>query len=190
MNDKYALAYQNIDELETFTGVPASGDLTLIYDASAGKVKSRDATEGASGTTVAVGSALTMSEDTHAGKTMLLDTAAGSTATLPASTGSGAVYKFVVSALATSNSHVIQVANASDAMQGIIFSMDDTSANAVAFAAVAGTSDTITLNRTTTGSVTIGEYFTITDIAANTYHVSGFISNTGTPATPFSAAVS
>lgn len=124
-----------------------------------------------------------------AGKTVLLDTAAGSVVTLPAATGSGAVYKFIVSVLATSNSHIIKVANSSDTMQGLIFTMDDTAAAALAFAAVAGTSDTITLNRTTTGSVTVGEHIEIVDIATNKFQVRGFISNTGSSATPFSATV-
>lgn len=140
-------------------------------------------------TAIAAGSALTMDQALHAGCTISLDTAAGSTVTLPASTGEGAIYRFRVSVLATSNSHIIKVANASDAMEGLIFSMDDTGAAAVAFAAVAGTSDTITLNRTTTGSVTIGEWIEITDIATNRFHVKGLVSNTGTPATQFSATV-
>lgn len=124
-----------------------------------------------------------------AGKTINLDTAAGSVITLPAATGSGALYRFVVSVLATSNSHIVKVGNASDAMQGIILSLDDTSANSVGFAAVAGTDDTITLNRSTTGSVTIGEQFEVRDFATNRFQVTGVISNTGTPATPFSATV-
>jgi hypothetical protein len=145
--------------------------------------------EGSPEAVVAVGSSLTMNQNDHAGKTLLLNTAAGSTATLPAATGSGRQYTFIVSVLATSNSHVIKVKNTSDAMQGYIFSRDDTSDNAVAFFAVAGTSDTITLNRTTTGSVVVGEIITLTDIAANRYQVEGLIANSGTPATPFSAAV-
>lgn len=43
MSDKYALAYQNIDELEVLAA-PASGDYLVIYDASAGKFKKIDAT--------------------------------------------------------------------------------------------------------------------------------------------------
>lgn len=137
----------------------------------------------------AAGSALTLTTVQHNGRTIKLDTLAGSTVTLPAATGSGAKYKFVVSALATSNSHVIKVANSSDAMQGYIFSRDDTSDAAVAFFATAGTSDTITLNRTTTGSVVVGEQIEIVDFAANRWQVTGFIANSGTPATPFSATV-
>lgn len=142
----------------------------------------------ANSSTIACGSSRTMTT-ADAGKTVFLDTAAGSTAILPASSGSGNVYKFVVSLLATSNNHIIKVANSTDAMDGFIFTRDDTSDAANAFFAVAGTSDTITLNRTTTGSVVIGETITITDIASGRYHVEGFIANTGTPATPFSATV-
>lgn len=143
---------------------------------------------GGGGAAVAAGATLAMTSS-QAGKTVLLNTLAGSVVTLPASTGSGAVYRFIVSVLATSNSHIVKVANSSDTMQGIIFSMDDTAANAVAFAAVAGTDDTITLNRSTTGSVTVGEQLEIRDLALNVFQVTGGISNTGSPATPFSATV-
>lgn len=138
---------------------------------------------------VAAGSALTLTEREHAGYTILLNTATGSTVTLPPSNGGGAVYRFVVSVLATSNNHIIKVANTSDSMQGIIVTGDDTTDTTAAFKAVAGTSDTITLNRSTTGSVTIGEYIEIVDIAPNRFQVSGVVSNTGTPATQFSATV-
>lgn len=142
---------------------------------------------------IAADSALTMTQLAHAGKTILLDTAAGSTCTLPAATGSGLKYRFLVQVLATSNSHIIKVANATDTMQGVVAMADDTSANMQWFAAVAGTSDTITLNRTTTGSVTIGEYIEIEDVyvssTVNRYQVTGTLTNTGTAATPFSATV-
>lgn len=140
------------------------------------------------GTTLAGGSTRTLTA-ADAGKTILLDTAAGTTITLPASTGTGLVYKFIVSVLATSNSHKIQVANATDAMDGYVFYRDDTADAANAFFATAGTSDTITLNRTTTGSVVIGESITITDLTLARFHVEGFSACTGTPATPFTAAV-
>lgn len=137
---------------------------------------------------VAAGATLTLTA-ADSGKSINLDTAAGSIVTLPAASGTGNRFRFIVSVLATSNSHIVKVANASDTMQGIIFSMDDTAAAAVAFAAVAGTSDTITLNRTTTGSVTIGEWLEVEDVATNKFQVRGFVTNTGSPATQFSATV-
>ncbi len=142
-----------------------------------------------SGKFVAAGGTLSVTVALHNGRTIQLDTATGSVVTLPAATGTGAVYKFLVTALATSNSHVIQTSAGTEHMQGYIFTMDDTTDNAQAFFAASGTSDTITLNRTTTGSVTIGESITITDAASTLHAVEGFISNSGTAATPFSASV-
>lgn len=164
------------------------GGLTLICKA----VKVGAAVPGASASTsntAAAGSTLTVTRDAHLGKTILLDTAAGSTVTLPASNGGGDIYRFIVSVIATSNSHIVKVANATDTMQGLIFSRDDTSDAAVAFSATAGTSDTITLNRTTTGSVVKGEWLEVEDVSSGVFQVRGFIANTGTPATPFSATV-
>lgn len=175
------------------TATPDTLDQIVFRDVSdKNRVKRatlNDAMRLASSAGIAAGSALTLTLATHGGKRIFLDTAAGSTVTLPASTGSGATYTFVVSVLATSNSHIIKVANVSDAMQGYIFTRDDTADAANAFFATAGTSDTITLNRTTTGSVVIGEVIRVIDIALNKFQVEGFIANSGTPATPFSATV-
>lgn len=129
-------------------------------------------------------------------QTIELNALAGSVVTLPAATGSGVKFKFLVTVLATSASHKVQVANASDFMVGLINGSRVDSTNAVlGFAAansgtVSTNSDTITLNRTTTGSVTIGEVFDVEDIAANTWAVTGMLSATGGAfATPFTAAV-
>jgi hypothetical protein len=137
---------------------------------------------------VGAGSAKTLTRE-DGGRTILLDTAAGSTVTLPRATGSGAIYRFLVSALATSNSHIIKVGNTTDTMAGALVQMTDTTNGVLCWFAVAGTSDTITLNRSTTGSVTIGEHIEITDYAAGKFHVRGVLSGTGTEATPFSATV-
>lgn len=137
---------------------------------------------------VAAGATKTLTS-INSGSIVALDTAAGSIVTLPAATGSGAMFRFVVTLLATSNSHIIKVANVSDAMQGYVFTMSDDPVTVKGFFAVAGTSDTITLNRTTTGSVTKGEFIEIIDLATNVFQVRGFTSSTGTEATPFSATV-
>lgn len=144
---------------------------------------------------IAAGAALTLAV-TDSGKTIALDTVTGSVVTLPAATGSGARFRFYVKALATSNSHKVQVANAQDFMVGLITGARVDSGNAVlGFAAansgtVGTNSDTITLNRTTTGSVSVGEWLELEDVAANTWQVAGVLSATGAAfATPFSAAV-
>lgn len=141
-----------------------------------------------SGRLIAAGSALTVTEALHDGKTILLDTAAGSTCTLPAASGSGARFRFVIKTVATSNSHIIKVVG-DDVMYGMAVGLQDGGDTAVFFE-TASDSDTITLNRTTTGSTQKGEWFELEDIAADTWAVYGVFVATGTEATPFSAAVS
>lgn len=145
---------------------------------------------------VAAGGTKTLTVAANNKQVIKLDTLTGSVVTLPAATGSGARFRFLVSVLATSNSHKIQVANNADFMIGIINGTRVDSGNAVlGFAAVnsgtvATNSDTITLNRTTTGSVSVGEWVDVEDVAANTWGVNGLLSATGAAfATPFTAAV-
>lgn len=138
---------------------------------------------------VAAGATLTATVAAHDGKTILLDTAAGSVVTLPAASGSGAIFRFVVSTTATSNSHIVKVANASDTFKGLVFTVSDDTAAVKGWVA-GSTDDTITLNRTTTGTAAVGQVIVIQDIAANVFAVSGFTASTGTEATPFSATVS
>lgn len=113
---------------------------------------------------------------------ILLDRAAGSTVTLPKATGSGFVFKFVLSAAVTSNSTIIQVDNSTDVMAGKVLAEPD------AAWPTAATSDTITLNGTTTGGLA-GDEIELIDVAEGVWTVNGAIKQTGTAATPFSAAV-
>jgi len=125
------------------------------------------------------------------GKTVKLDNTAGCTVTLPAATGSGRKIKFVVTTLATAGNHIVKVANTNDAMQGTVI-IENTAGGTNAtltFAASAGTSDTITLNRTTTGSVTKGEWVEVEDLASTVWQVYGVVTATTSPATVFSATV-
>ena len=134
--------------------------------------------------------AVTITE--HAGRTLLLGEVGGNAAltlTLPAATGTGAVYKFIVSVTNTSN-YKIQVADATDTIDGIMLYLDEDGTAITGFPTVAA-SDTITLNGTTQGGV-IGDYLELIDIATNQYHVRGVmrVPAGSNPATPFSAAVS
>ena len=137
--------------------------------------------------------AVTITE--HAGRTLLLGEVGGNAAvtlTLPAATGTGAVYKFIVSVVNTSN-YIIKVADATDTIDGMVVVQNDTTAGGtaslIAWPTVAA-SDTITLNGTTSGGVSIGDYLILTDIATNQYTVSGMLNASGTEVTPFSATVS
>ena len=137
---------------------------------------------------IVAGATETAAVTTHDSRIVLLDTAAGSTLTLPAATGSGAVYKCIVSVLATSNSHVVKVTG-DDVMYGMVIISDQDTAGTTTSFVTAADSDTVTLNRTTSGSVTIGEWLEFVDIAADKWAVRGVLTNTGAGATPFSATV-
>lgn len=118
----------------------------------------------------------------------VIEAAAGATVTLPAATGSGFRYTFIVGTTVTSNSDIIQVASADDIIQGTLLSASDNAADAALGWETAATSDTITMNGTTTGGY-IGDRIELIDIADGVWAVSGAIKQTGTEATPFSAAV-
>lgn len=112
------------------------------------------------------------------------------TITLPAATGSGVDFEFFVSVVNTSN-YVIKVADATDVMDGQIITASTGDSPDLGQPWVTGaTSDTITLNGTTTGGASIGDYIRLVDIAANQWAVLGFTTSSGTEATPFSATVS
>lgn len=171
--------------------VLADADVVPVYDDSAGrwfKVSGLVLKNYISSGIVAGGGTLTMTEAAHAGKTIALDTAAGSVITLPTSTGGGAVYKFLVTVTATSNSHIIKVGNATDEFRGFVFQDADTATAPNTWWA-ADNDDTITLNRTTTGLAAQGEYFEIVDAVAGHFFVRGYSQASGTEATPFSATV-
>lgn len=124
----------------------------------------------------------------HDDSPLYIDAAAGLTLTLPAASGTGRKFEIEIGTTVTSNSVIIQVANASDIMQGVCQTAQDGGDTAVAFE-TASTSDTITLNGTTKGGIK-GDRIVLQDVATNTWQVSMAVSATGTEASPFSAAVS
>jgi hypothetical protein len=106
----------------------------------------------------------------HEGRTISLNhTGAASTATLPAATGSGAVFRFVVGAVNTSN-HVVDLTS-TDLMKGVVYQVDDDANAATAYSAKS-TDNTLTLNGTTTGGQ-IGDWAEFVDIASGVYSVKG-----------------
>jgi hypothetical protein len=165
--------------------VDLGGEDLFIRNLYTGNTSPGQASPTSSSTIVPGGSTIILTSG-QAGRQINLDTASGTTATLPAATGTGNLYRFVVTVLATSNSHIIQTASGSDNFQGIIYSTlvgtPTTNNGWVAAADV----DTITLNRTTTGSASLGEWINCRDIALNVWQVDGVITQTGTAATPFS----
>lgn len=167
------------------TGATSAGAAGTAVSATAAEVNRNT---DVSGRLVAAGGTLTLTEAAHEGKIICLDTAAGSVVTLPDSTGGGGVYKFLITVTATSNSHVIKVANAGDEMRGYVIQDSDT-ATAPNIWWAADNDDTITLNRTTTGLAAQGEYFELVDATNGHWFVRGYSQANGTEATPFSATV-
>lgn len=129
----------------------------------------------------------TLTAEAHSGTALVLNRAAGSTCTLPAALGYGSQFEFVVGTTVTSNSDIIKVANSTDVMAGVAIAAQDAGDTAVAFE-TAATSDTITLNGSTSGGIK-GDRIILKDVAAGLWSVSVILSGTGTEATPFSATV-
>lgn len=138
---------------------------------------------------VPAGSTITLSKAVHDGKIVLLDTLSGSVVTLPPAVGTGCQFDIIERVAATSNSHIIKVASGADVMVGTIVLSIAAGGAASAFA-TAATSDTITLNRTTSGGASNGAKLSFRDIAPGVWSVEGTANASATPATPFSATVS
>lgn len=119
-----------------------------------------------------------------AGKTIVSNLAATQTFTLPAASGTGHEYTIFVETTKTGDL-VIQAASASDVINGAVAVTTDAAGVTIPTAA---TSDTITMNGTTTGGVQ-GSRVTLQDVASGVWSVTGALVSTGTEATPFSAAV-
>lgn len=133
----------------------------------------------------------TLTRKTHANTRLLLGASGtAQTYTMPAPTGSGDVYRFVVSVVNTSG-YIIKAAAGTQLFKGTIVSASTTdSATDAANTWTAGsTDDTITLDGTTTGGVTIGDWVELEDCSSILWLVKGFVTQSGTEATPFSDTV-
>jgi hypothetical protein len=134
-----------------------------------------------------------ITEALHEGKTCTLAEVGGDAAvtlTLPAATGGGGRYRFVVDVVNTSG-YVIKAVSGADVFRGAIVGQSATdSATDAARTWVAGaTDDTFTLSGTTKGGVTRGDWVEFEDIATDAWAVRGFVTQSGTEATPFSDTV-
>jgi hypothetical protein len=177
-------------ECPALAEAPASGDVVLLYDTSAGTTKRMavDYLAGMVGAPVATtATSLTITAAAHANRTVVVNSTAAIAVTLPQATGTGNKYKFFIGVAATATSHTIKVANATDVMAGYAFCVTTTTDNAEGFKTSA-TSDTITLNGTTLGGV-VGDTVEIEDVKTGVFSVRLCTAPTGTEATPFSATV-
>lgn len=137
--------------------------------------------------TLAVTSAIT--EALHEGRTVLMTGAgAARTFTMPAATGSGMRYRFVVGEVNTSG-YLIKSVVGTDLMKGCIIGDDGGGVTTPLIWAAGSTDDTITLNGTTSGGVSIGDWVELEDITATAWAVRGIIQQSGSEITPFSDSV-
>lgn len=132
-----------------------------------------------------------ITEALHEGKTCLLGEVGGDalvTLTLPAATGGGGRYRFVVNVVDTSN-YVIKAVSGADVFRGCIIGNDGGGVTTAVRWQAGSTDDTLTLDGTTQGGVTRGDWVEFEDIATDAWAVRGVISQSGTEATPFSDSV-
>ncbi len=129
----------------------------------------------------------TLTAEAHSGTTLVATRAAGITCTLPAALGHGTEFNVFVSTTITSNSLIVKVANSTDVMQGVAYVAQDAGDTVNSFE-TASTSDTITMNGTTTGGLR-GDRIRLKDVAAGVWEVQVYSAATGTEVTPFSATV-
>jgi hypothetical protein len=157
------------------------------------------------GNVVDADSSISLTVADHAGRIVHNDAAGAVTYTLPATNANsdsavagpgadlnnlnnvGATIE-IFSSITKTGDLVVQAANATDVMVGSAVFIDDSSDNVVGFE-TASTSDTITLNGSTKGGVTFSK-IVCTVLASGKWKVDVISGCTGTPATPFSAAVS
>lgn len=179
--------YSWYENASTATSVGGS-DTVPTYASGSGAPKITTwATFAAGGVVDTTATTLTVTQALHGNRTVTVSSAAPIAITLPQATGTGSVYKFQMQVAATGTSSTIKVANATDVMQGVSWCLTTASANVVGYGTSA-TSDTISLNGTTTGGV-VGDIIEITDAKTGFFSVKMFSSPTGTTATPFSATV-
>lgn len=128
-----------------------------------------------------------LTDKDHGNKVVSLGVATTQTLTLPKAKGDGLTITVYMPVTATGNK-VIKVIDSVDAFQGGSLTLPTAGGAVNFFGAVTGTSDTVTLNGTTTGGIR-GTEITFTSLAAGVWDVESYAVCSGTVATPFSATV-
>lgn len=133
------------------------------------------------------GATVQLSAFKHQNKTVTLGIAGAQTIKLPKALGNGDKYRIEMPITAT-GSKVISVLDSVDAFQGGAINLPSANGAVTYFAAVAGTSDTITLNGTTSGGIR-GSMLEFTSVDAGLWDVNVVTVSSGVAITPFSATI-
>ena len=167
--------------------IESGGSLKLAGTAVAATAAELNAVADASARVVTIVATDAITKAEHANRINLMADVGGDTLvtlTMPEATGTGDVYKFYVGVVNTSN-YVI-AALTSDTISGVIITSIDAADTGLAWE-IDGTDDKLTLNGTSTGGVTIGDWVEFVDCLDTTWCVSGQITSSGSEATPASA---
>ena len=128
----------------------------------------------------------------ESGKTFVFNDADGATLTLPDSGGGaiiGTYFNFFIAVTITSNQHKVVCADTTN--EKLIGSLHAVDADGDASAAIWNAQDGDSFSAISTNGVTkgiVGTMFTLTNMAADVWHVRGELVCTGTPATPFATS--
>jgi hypothetical protein len=137
---------------------------------------------------IALTAATTLTKKAHGNGLVVWNSTTGATVTLPASSGDGTIFTVLMNKLIGSGTFKLQAANATDVMAGVALTVDDDGVPANAWATSA-TSDSIWMDGSTTGGK-VGDKIVLIDMASGFWQVNVFSNESGTEATPFTAAVS
>lgn len=121
------------------------------------------------------------------GNTYLLNAASGSALTLPAAAGTGGKVSVFVTTTTTSGSHKVLSHSTSDYMNGIVTGENGNTAKVFPSAAATNHALQMPFAGSQPSGGFIGDWFELTDVAANLWSVKGSYQAGTTPTTPFSA---
>jgi len=119
------------------------------------------------------------------GRILLMSRALGIAIKLPRANGSGCMLQFTVGIVPTTTPFIVISTSPSTDIYAGSLSVNLDASTAESFK-TASTSNTITINGTTTGGVTIGDTIFLDDIQAGVWMVTGAMIGSGSIATPFS----
>lgn len=121
------------------------------------------------------------------GKILVPNLAGTVTIQLPNSTGSGMYFEVYVGTNSAGQTVIVQRGLTTDRLQGSVFIGIHNSTSGKVFQASQTTNaNTVTLNGTTQGGVSVGDTLLFTDIATGIWSIQGTVVGSGSIATPFS----
>ncbi len=103
--------------------------------------------------------------------------------TLPAATGTGGIFTFKIGIVTTSGGGYVINTTGSDVFSGCL---NIAKAAAATAGFISTANKTLTMNATTTGGLTIGDWLQVQDIQTGVWSIHGLLTGSGTIATPFS----